>query len=182
MLKRLWVNLSTNITLVIKSESFLPTLSIPIIFDLIPSANFTIPPSLELRFMNQDLFLVICLEQPLSIYHVISFWWCDLRHTYIRNNFHFRYPHLFWPFWVNCLFWIFHLLSFCFSSREAFFRRVSLLETIYKSRNFTLRIFGWFSDHLPSQIPVLFYQNMAFSYQALGPDFWSHSPSSQDHI
>ena len=111
MLRRLWVNSSTNITLVIKSALFLPTLLIPMIFDLIPSTNFTTPPSLGLRFLNQDLFLFICLEQPLSKYNFFSFSRCDLRHTCIKNNLHFKYPYLFGSFWVSCLFETLHTVT-----------------------------------------------------------------------
>ena len=95
-------------------------------------------------FLKQDLFPVMCLEYPLSRYHFISFWWCNLRHTYIGNSSHFRYPYLFGSFWVSYLVRLFHLLFFCFFSRKTFFRIVSLLKIIYTYRNFILRIFGWF--------------------------------------
>ena len=112
--RRFKCNLIAFVTKLINAPkviSFLPTLPIPMIFDLIPLVNFTTPPSLGLKFLNQDLFPVMCLEQPVYRYHFISFWWCDVRHTCIKNNLHLRYLHLFGSSLISTLLGFF---TFCF--------------------------------------------------------------------
>ena len=53
------------------------------IFPLPLSPKVTCPPSLDFKELNCDLSPVICLEQPLSIYHLLLF---ASRHTYKKED------------------------------------------------------------------------------------------------
>ena len=71
MLKRLCFKPSTNKTSSIKKLDLLPMVPLPMILPLLLSPKVTYPSSMLVSLENWDGSPVICLEHPLSRYHLL---------------------------------------------------------------------------------------------------------------
>ena len=83
MLSKLYASPSTSITSSILEDGFLPILPVPMIFPLVFPPNVTWPFLVSVNMQNLVLSPVICLEQPLSIYHML---FMAARHSYKYNQ------------------------------------------------------------------------------------------------